>query len=251
MIKIKTPEEIKIMTEAGKILAEILEKIKDKALPGTSTEELERLAKSLVLSYKVECSFKGYMDYPTCLCTSINEEIVHAVPSERILKEGDILSIDFGVKYKGFHSDMAVTVSIGEVSPELKRLIKVTKKSLKRGIRNVRPGNTVGDIGNAIQRYVDDQGLGLVRDLCGHGIGRELHEDPQILNYGKRHSGEELKEGMVICIEPMVTLGDWKIKKGPDGFAFVTKDNSFSAHFEHMMAITSNGCRVLTEIQTD
>ena len=251
MIKIKTPEEIKIMTEAGKILAEILEKIKDKALPGTSTEELERLAKSLVLSYKVECSFKGYMNYPTCLCTSINEEIVHAVPSKRILKEGDILSIDFGVKYKGFHSDMAVTVPIGEVSPELKRLIKVTKKSLKRGIRNVRPGNTVGDIGNAIQRYVDDQGLGLVRDLCGHGIGRELHEDPQILNYGKRHSGEELKEGMVICIEPMVTLGDWKIKKGPDGFAFVTKDNSFSAHFEHMMAITSNGCRVLTEIQTD
>jgi len=248
MIKIKTPEEIKIMTEAGKILAEILEKIKDKALPGTSTEELERLAKSLVLSYKVECSFKGYMDYPTCLCTSINEEIVHAVPSKRILKEGDILSIDFGVKYKGFHSDMAVTVPIGEVSPELKRLIKVTKKSLKRGIRNVRPGNTVGDIGNAIQRYVDDQGLGLVRDLCGHGIGRELHEDPQILNYGKRHSGEELKEGMVICIEPMVTLGDWKIKKGPDGFAFITKDNSFSAHFEHMMAITSNGCRVLTEI---
>jgi len=251
MIKIKTPEEIKIMTEAGKILAEILEKIKDKALPGTSTEELERLARSFVLSYKVECSFKGYMNYPTCLCTSINEEIVHAVPSKRILKEGDILSIDFGVKYKGFHSDMAVTVSIGEVSPELKRLIKVTKKSLKRGIRNVRPGNTVGDIGNAIQRYVDDQGLGLVRDLCGHGIGRELHEDPQILNYGKRHSGEELKEGMVICIEPMVTLGDWKIKKGPDGFAFVTKDNSFSAHFEHMMAITSNGCRVLTEIQTD
>jgi methionyl aminopeptidase len=251
MIKIKTPEEIKIMTEAGKILAEILEKIKDKALPGTSTEELERLARSFVLSYKVECSFKGYMNYPTCLCTSINEEIVHAVPSKRILKEGDILSIDFGVKYKGFHSDMAVTVSIGEVSPELKRLIKVTKKSLKRGIRNVRPGNTVGDIGNAIQRYVDDQGLGSVRDLCGHGIGRELHEDPQILNYGKRHSGEELKEGMVICIEPMVTLGDWKIKKGPDGFAFVTKDNSFSAHFEHMMAITSNGCRVLTEIQTD
>ena len=248
MIKIKTPEEIKIMTEAGKILAEILEKIKDKALPGTSTEELERLARSFVLSYKVECSFKGYMNYPTCLCTSINEEIVHAVPSERILKEGDILSIDFGVKYKGFHSDMAVTVPIGEVSPELKRLIKVTKKSLKRGIRNVRPGNTVGDIGNAIQRYVDDQGLGLVRDLCGHGIGRELHEDPQILNYGKRHSGEELKEGMVICIEPMVTLGDWKIKKGPDGFAFITKDNSFSAHFEHMMAITSNGCRVLTEI---
>lgn len=247
MIKIKNPEEIKIMAEGGKILAEILEKIKKEALPGTSTEELERLAKSLVFSYKVECSFKGYMGYPACLCTSINEEIVHAVPSKRILKEGEILSLDFGIKYKGFHSDMAISVPIGEVSPESSRLIKVTKKALKRGIRNVRPGNTVGDIGNAIQRYVEDQGLGLVRDLCGHGIGRELHEDPQILNYGKRHSGEELKEGMVICIEPMVTMGDWQIKKGLDNYAFVTKDNSRSAHFEHMMAVTSNGCRVLTE----
>jgi methionyl aminopeptidase len=142
---------------------------------------------------------------------------------------------------------MALTVPVGEISPELNRLIKVNKKALKRGIRNVRPGNTFGDIGNAIQRYVEDQGLGLVRELCGHGIGKELHEDPQILNYGKRHTGPKIKEGMVICIEPMVTTGDWRIKKGPDGHAFVTKDGSFSAHFEHMMAVTSNGARVLTE----
>jgi methionyl aminopeptidase len=248
MIKIKSPEEIKIMAEGGKILANILEEIRKKASPGVSTEELESLALKLTLSHKVECSFKGFGGYPNCLCTSVNEEIVHAVPSKRILKEGDVLSLDFGVKYKGFHSDMALTIPIGEVSSDLKRLIKVTKKALKRGIRNVRPGNTVGDIGNSIERYVESQGLGLVKDLCGHGIGKELHEDPQILNYGKRHKGQELKEGMVICIEPMVTMGEGKIKKGPDGYSFVTKDGSFSAHFEHMMVITSRGCRVLTEI---
>jgi len=248
MIKLKTPEEIETMSEAGRILAKIMEELMKKVRPGISTKELDRLAESLILNYGGKCSFKGYQNFPACLCTSINEEIVHAVPSERVLKEGEIVSLDLGIFYKGFHCDMAITLPVGKIKPEAQRLIRVTKKALKRGIKKVRPGNRVGDIGNTIQRYVESQGFNVVRDLCGHGIGRELHEDPQILNYGKRHAGEELKEGMVICIEPMVTAGDWKLKKTKDGFGYKTQDGSLSCHFEHTVAITKEGCQILTEI---
>ncbi|MDI6891286.1 MAG: type I methionyl aminopeptidase, partial [Thermodesulfovibrionales bacterium] len=179
----------------------------------------------------------------------INEEIVHATPSERILKEGDILSLDLGICREGFHSDMAITVPVGKVSFEAQRLIRVTKKALKLAIKKVRPGNTFGDIGNTIQRYVESQGFNVVRDLCGHGIGRELHEEPKILNYGKRHSGEEIKEGMVFCLEPMVTMADWKIKRTKNGFGYETQDGSLSCHFEHQIAVTPNGCRVLTALE--
>jgi len=249
MISIKIPEEIKIMAEGGKILAKIMKGLEKKVRPGIATKELNELAESLILKSGGKCSFKGYEGYPACLCTSINEEVVHAPPSNRVLKEGDILSLDLGIFYKGFHSDMAVTIPVGKIGPEAARLIRVTKKALKRGIKKVKPGNTFGDIGNAIQRYVESQGFNVIRDLCGHGIGRELHENPKILNYGKRHSGPEIKEGMVFCLEPMVTMGDWKIKKGKDGFSFVTVDNSLSAHFEHMIAVTKTGCQVLTELK--
>ncbi len=248
MITIKTPEEISIMAEGARILAKIMGELEKAVRPGITTEELDRVAETLILKSKAKSSFKNYQGFPATLCTSINEEIVHAVPSNRILKEGDILSLDTGMRYKGFHSDMAVTLPVGKVSPEAQRLIRVTKKSLKRGIKKVRPGNTFGDIGNTIQRYVESQKFNVVRELCGHGIGKNLHEDPQILNYGKRHKGPEIKEGMVICIEPMVTAGDWRIKKGKDGQSFVTCDSSLSAHFEHMVAVTKSGAKILSVI---
>ena len=248
MITIKTPEEIKIMAEGGKILAGIMKELEKKVKSGITTEDLNRLAESLILKSEGKCSFKDYEDYPACLCTSINEEIVHSVPSARQLKDGDIISLDLGIFYQGFHTDMAITVPVGKISPETQRLIRATKKALKRGIKKTRPGNTIGDIGNTIQRYVEGQGFNVVRELCGHGIGKEIHEDPKILDYGKRHSGLEIKEGMVLCLEPMVTVGDWKLKKSADGFGYQTQDGSLSCHFEHTMVVTKNGAKILTMI---
>jgi len=256
MISIKTKEEIEIMAEGGKILAKIIKELEKKVRPGITTTTLDRLAESLILKSGGKCSFKGYKStdgetvrpYPFCLCTSINEEIVHCIPSDRILKEGDIISLDLGIFYRGFHTDMAITVPVGKISPEAQRLIRITKKALKRGIKKTKAGNTFGDIGNTIQRYVEDQGFNVVRDLCGHGIGKEVHEDPKILNYGKRHTGEEIKEGMVVCIEPMVTVGDWHIKKSKDTYGYETTGGSLSAHFEHTLVITKDGCKILTAI---
>jgi len=248
MVSIKTLEEIQIMAEGGKILAGIMKELEKKVKPGITTEDLNRLAENLILKSGGKCSFKGYEDYPACLCTSINEEIVHSVPSARQLKDGDIISLDLGIFYQGFHTDMAITVPVGKISPETQRLIRVTKKALKRGIKKTWPGNTIGDVGNTIQRYVEGQGFNVVRELCGHGIGKEIHEDPKILNYGKRHSGLEIKEGMVLCLEPMVTVGDWKLKKSADGFGYQTQDGLLCCHFEHTVAVTKNGCQVLTNL---
>jgi len=248
MITIKTPSEIQIMKEGGKILAKIMKKLEKQVRPGITTKELDRAVEALILKYGTEPSFKGYKGFPACLCTSVNEEIVHVIPSDRDLKEGDIVSLDLGILYKGFHSDMAITVPVEKISPEAQHLIRTTKKALKRGIKKVRPGNTIGDIANTIQRYIEGQGLGVVRELCGHGIGKNIHEDPQIPNYGKRRTGSELVEGMVICLEPMVTIGDWKIKKAKDGYGFQTKDGSLSAHFEHTIAVVKEGAEVLTEM---
>ncbi|MBU2539989.1 type I methionyl aminopeptidase [Patescibacteria group bacterium] len=248
MITIKTTEEIKIMKEGGKILAKIMKELEKQIKPGITTKELDRAAEALILKHGGKPSFKGYLDFPASLCTSINEEIVHCFPSERRLQEGDIISLDLGVLYKDFHTDMAITVPVGKVSPEAHRLIWVTKKALKRGLKKVKIGNTVSDIGNTIQRYVESQGLGVVRELCGHGIGRKVHEDPQIPNFGKRGEGSVLREGMIICLEPMVTIGDWQIKKARDNYGFKTKDNSLSAHFEHTILVTKAGFQVLTEL---
>ncbi len=245
-IKIKTEEEIMIMAEGAKILAQIMKELEKRVKPGVTTKYIDKAAEDLVLKYGAKPSFKNYNGFPATICASINEEVVHGLPSNRELKEGDIFSIDIGLIYKGYHSDMAVTVPVGEVSPEALRLIRATKKALKRGIKKVRVGVTFGDIGNTIQRYVEDQGYGVVRTLCGHGIGRELHEDPQISNYGKRKTGPVIKEGMVFCIEPMITIGSYDLKRSKDGYGFVTKDNSLSAHFEHTIAVTKKGVRVLT-----
>jgi len=248
MITIKTEKEIKVMAEGARMLAGVVEKLKKQARPGITTNELDRLAESLILKLGAKCNFKGEDNFPSCICASVNEQIVHAVPSERVLKEGDILSLDLGLLWKGFHTDMAVTLPVGKISFEAQRLLRVTKKALSRGIKKSKAGNTFGDIGETIQRYVESQGFNVVRDLCGHGIGRKLHEDPQIPNYGKRHKGPKIKEGMVFCLEPMVTMGNCQIKKGKDGFSFETKDGSLSAHFEHMVAITKKGPFVLTKL---
>lgn len=245
---IKTPEEIRVIAEGGKILAAVLKEVEKMVKPGIITLELNRAAEALILKHGAKPAFKGYERFPYSLCASVNEVVVHGFPSDYILREGDIVGLDLGVLYKGYNTDMAVTVAVGQVSFKAKRLIDVTKKALKLGIKKARHGNTTGDIGNTIQRYVEDQGYGVVRDLCGHGIGKGLHEDPQVPNYGQRHKGTELKEGMVICIEPMITIGDYRLKKAKDGYGFATKDGSLTAHFEHTIAITKDGCRVLTQI---
>ena len=246
MIPIKTLEEIKIMKEGGKILAEIMKELEKKVKPGIKTLELDRAAEALILNSGGKSSFKGYQNFPAALCVSVNEEIVHCIPSERILKEGDIISLDLGIFYKGYHSDMALTLAVGEIAKRAKDLIETTKTALKIGIQEIKAGKFFGDIGYVIQKHVEKNGFNVIRDLCGHGIGKELHEDPQILNYGKIKTEFEIKEGMVFCLEPMVVAGSWQIENAKDGYGYKTQDNSLSAHFEHTIAVTKNGYEVLT-----
>mgnify|MGYP001615811242 CR=1 FL=1 len=245
MVKLKTKEEIQIMAEGGKILATVLKEVASMAKPGITTLELDKAAEALILKHGAKPAFKGYEGFPYSLCASVNDVVVHGFPSNYELQDGDIVGLDLGVLYKGFNTDMAVTVAVGNTSYEAKRLLMVTKKAMKVGIKKARAGSTTGDIGNAIQRYVETQGYGIVRDLCGHGIGKEVHEDPQVPNYGQRHKGTELKEGMVICIEPMLTIGSYHLKTAKDGYGFATKDGSLAAHFEQTVAVTKNGSVVL------
>ncbi|MDP2930092.1 MAG: type I methionyl aminopeptidase [bacterium] len=253
MISIKTPEEIKIMTEGGKRLAKIMRQLGKKVRPGVATIELETLAERLVLESGGKPSFKGYQGddldkpYPACLCISVNKELVHAVPLERVLKAGDIVSLDIGMQRGGFHTDMARTFAVGKITSTAKKLMAVTKKALEIGVKQIKPGNRIGDISFAIQQYVEKNNLNVVRELCGHGIGRELHEDPQIMNFGEKGKGEILKEGMVICIEPMVTIGHWRLKQSADGFGYETKDGSLSCHFEDTIVVTKRGHSTLTK----
>ncbi len=247
-IAIKTSEEIKIMRENGHLLAEIMAEVAKLVKPGITTKHLDRAAESLILSSGAKPNFKGYQGFPATFCTCLNEEIVHCVPSsKRILREGDIITLDGGLIKNGFHADMAITLPVGDIEPETQRLLRVTKKALKRGIKKVRPGITFGDISNSIQRAIESQGFSVIKDLGGHGIGRDLHEDPMILNYGKRGKGEKVREGMVFCLEPMASAGDWRIKTAKDGYGYQTRDGSLSAHFEHMVAVTKYGYEVLTE----
>ncbi len=249
MVKIKTPEEIEIMAENGIILAGVIKELEKEIRPGIATKELDRVAEALILKSGAKCSFKGYQGFPSCLCSSINEEIVHAVPSQKKLKEGDLISLDLGLFRNGYHSDMAVTLCLGKTAPEVLKLVRTAKIALEKGIRKIKPGNKIGDIGYAIQEYIESQGFSVVRELCGHGIGRKIHEDPQVLNYGRQKTGIEIKEGMVLCLEPMVTAGDWRIRKSKDGHCYKTKDNSLSAHFEHTVAVLKNGAKILTVVK--
>ncbi len=248
MIILKSPDEIAVIKEGAKILAEIVKNLEEEAKPGITTKYLDKVASDLIFKFGAKPSFKNHMGFPAALCASVNEIIVHGIPSERKLEEGDLLSLDLGVFYKGFHSDMAVTVAVGRTAKENLKLLSVAKKALEIAVKKAKPGNTFGDIGFAIQKFAEDKGYNVVRELCGHGIGKNLHEDPQIPNYGKKGTGEEIKEGMVFCIEPMLTVGDWHIKRAKDGYGFASCDGSLSAHFEHTVAITKNGAKVLTKL---
>jgi methionyl aminopeptidase len=245
----KSPAEIEKMRRSGKIVRQVLDELATLVKAGVSTMDLERAAAAKIKGLGAKPAFKGYYDYPCCLCTSINNEIVHGIPNEkRVLKEGDIVSIDCGVVLDGYYGDAAVTVPVGNGHNEtLKKLLKVTEESLYKAIENAKVGNTVGDVGAAVQEYVEAAGFSVVREFVGHGIGTKLHEDPQVPNFGTRGHGARLREGMVLAIEPMVNVGRPGARVLEDKWTAVTEDGSFSAHFEHCVAITQNGPVILTQ----
>ena len=252
MISLKSAREVEIMRRANVIVAEILEALKKKVAPGVTTLELDALAEELTYKKKAQPAFKGYTmagrTYPRSLCTSINEEIVHGIPSERELKEGDVVGLDFGVICEGFYGDAAVTVGVGKVSEEARRLMQVTEEALYKGIEQLREGNRLGDLSAEIQKTVEDAGYSVVRVFVGHGIGKKLHEEPPVPNYGERDRGLRLREGMVLAIEPMVNAGGCDVEIKEDGWTAVTKDGSLAAHFEHSVAITKDGPYILSKI---
>lgn len=248
MVILKLPDEIEKLRTSNLIVAEILGALREKVRPGVTTGELNTVCEGLCRKKRVKPAFKGYRGYPYALCTSVNGEVVHGMPSERPLVSGDILSLDFGVNYKGYYGDAAITVPVGAVSDEAKRLLKVTEAGLYDAIRQARAGNRLGDVSSAVQQQVEAAGFSVVRDFVGHGIGRSLHEDPQIPNYGVRGRGIELKPGMVLAIEPMVNEGSYEVQILPDGWTVVTRDGKLSAHFEHSVAVTENGPDILSRI---
>jgi methionyl aminopeptidase len=244
----KSSSEIEKMRRSGRMVREVLDSVREAVAPGVTTMDLERVAERKIKELGAKPAFKGYYDYPCVLCTSINDEIVHGIPSERrVLKTGDIVSIDTGVVLDGFYGDSAITVPVGELSPELQKLLDVTRESLYRGIEAARIGNTIGDVGAAVQKLVEANGFSVVREFVGHGIGTKLHEDPQVPNYGAPGSGPRLRDGMVLAIEPMVNVGEPETRLLNDKWTAVTKDGSWSAHFEHCVAVTKNGPVILTE----
>lgn len=244
---LKSPEEIDRMRRPAGIVAEILEILKEKVSPGATTMDLEEIAASEVKKHKAKPAFKGYKGYPFCLCTSINEEVVHGMPSKkRVLKEGDILSVDFGAYADGFYGDSAFTVPVGAISREAAKLLEVTEKSLGLAVEAATEGNRLLDISFAVQNFVEAEGFSVVRDFVGHGIGRDLHEPPQVPNFGPPGRGLRLKQGMVLAIEPMINVGKPDVKVLDDGWTAVTADGRLSAHFEHTVAITEEGPIVLT-----
>jgi len=246
-IILKSRDEIEKLRKSNIIVAEVLEILKENVMPGIATMDLERIAGEELEKRKVMSAFKGYNGYPYCLCTSINEEVVHGMPSERrVLKEGDIISIDFGVCHSGYYGDAAFTVPVGKISPEAKRLIDAAAECLERAISSARVGNRLHDISSAIQSHAEKEGYSVVRTFVGHGIGRELHEPPQVPNFGLPGTGIRLKEGMVLAIEPMINQGGSEVKVLTDGWTAVTADGSLSAHFEHSVAITQDGPFVLS-----
>ncbi len=248
----KSESEISYMREGGKILSYILQLLAENVKPGVYGEELEEIAEREIKRYNLTPSFKNYRiskegrPFPSSICLSINDEIVHGFPFDKVIKDGDVVGIDMGVKYRGLHTDSAVTVGAGRLSDKASKLIEVTRNSLQIGIEQVKAGGRVGDIGFAIQSYVEKNGFSVVRDLVGHGVGRSIHELPEIPNFGEKGKGLELRAGMTFAIEPMVNAGSWRIKCDPDQWTIRTLDGSLSAHFEHTVAVTQKGCEVLT-----
>jgi len=245
----KSPAEIEKMRRSGRVVREVLDHVRSLVVPGATTMDLERAAEKKMKDLGVKPAFKGYYDYPCVLCTSVNEEIVHGIPSDkRMLKAGDIVSVDCGVVLDGYYGDAAITVPVGEeITPELRKLLKVTEDSLYRGIEKVRIGNSVGDVGSAVQQLVEAAGFSVVREFVGHGIGTKLHEEPQVPNFGTPGHGAKLREGMVLAIEPMVNYGKPEARVLSDKWTAVTADGSYSAHFEHCVAVTKDGPMILTQ----
>jgi methionyl aminopeptidase len=246
MVTLKTTEQTAKMREAGKVVAEMLAACRATVRPGITTAELDRVAAGVLKRAGAASSFLGYHGYPATICTSVNSEIVHGIPAKRKLKEGDIVGIDAGAIIDGWHADAAITVPVGRISPEAERLIRVTEEALRRGIAAARVGGRLGDIGNAVQRYVEAEGFSIVENYVGHGIGRAMHEDPQVPNYGLADRGLVIKEGLCIAIEPMVNAGGKATRVLEDHWTVVTVDGSLSAHFEHSLACTAAGPVVLT-----
>lgn len=248
MIEIKTKDQIALMRKAGRIVAETLEVMREKVRPGITTSELDKIAEDYIRRQNAIPAFKGYNGFPATLCTSVNDEVVHGIPGLRALKSGDIISIDCGAQIDGFFGDAAVTLPVGEIDPELDELLKVTEESLKLGIAQAIIGNRLFDISHAVQVFVEGNGMSVVRDYVGHGIGRKMHEEPQVPNFGRPGRGPRLEVGMALAIEPMVNLGVYQVETLENGWTVVTKDRQASAHFEHTVAITENGPEILTRI---
>ena len=245
-IILKSRDEISIMREAGRIVAETLQLLVDRLRPGLVEKELDEIVRREFRKRGVVPTFLGYQGYPATVCVSINDEIVHGIPGNREFMDGDIVSIDLGCTYKGFVADAAVSVGVGQVSADAQRLIDVTREALWRGIAAARAGGRLGEIGAAIQTFVEGEGFSVVREYVGHGVGRQMHEDPQVPNYGNPESGPVLRPGMVLAIEPMVNVGDWRTKRDSDNWTVRTLDGSLSAHFEHTIAVTGGEAEVLT-----
>lgn len=246
---IKTPKELALMRTSGHILAEILAVLRERVAPGMTTGELDAIAAEEIKARKVLPAFKGYRGYTACLCISVNEEIVHGIPGKRVMQDGDVVSIDAGVIYRGYYSDSAITVVLGESTPEKDRLVRVTREAMLAGIAAARPGGRLGDVSASVQKLGDEHKLGIIRKYVGHGIGRAMHEDPGVPNFGARGTGEVLLPGMCLAIEPMFTLGHYDTKELADGWTVITADGSLAAHWEHTIAITENGPEILTAIE--
>jgi len=247
MVICKSPAELEKMYRAGQVVYGALAEMRKMVKPGISTKDLDQFAEAYTIEHKAKPAFKGYRGYPGSVCTSINQEVVHGIPSAaRKLKEGDILSMDFGVELDGYFGDAALTVPVGKVSPAREKLLRVTRESLEQAIEKVRPGNRLGDVSAAVQQWVEKSGFSVVREFVGHGIGTKMHEDPQLPNYGSAGHGAKLQEGMVLAIEPMVNTGGPGVRVLADDWTAVTTDGSDSAHFEHTVAVTKNGPWILT-----
>jgi methionyl aminopeptidase len=247
MITIKSSREIALMKEASQILVKARQALFEKIQPGISTEALDQHADKIIRDLGGIPSFKDYEGYPKSICTSVNEVVIHGIPSQKvILKDGDIISIDIGVNVKGYHADSAFTYAVGNISKDAKQLLEITEKALYIAIQEAKPDNYVSNIGHAIENFIKPYGYGIVETFTGHGIGKALHEAPQVLNYGPKNQGPKLKPGMTICIEPMINLGTKDVKVLSDGWTVVTEDKSLSAHFEHMILITEDGCEIMT-----
>ncbi len=246
MIVCRSAAEIDRLARVNRLVASVLAELAMMVAPGVTTREVDRQAERRLRDAGAEPAFKGYHGYPATICASVNEQVVHGIPSSRALAEGDILSVDLGARLDGYYGDSAVTLAVGRVSSDAQRLLRVTEEALYKGIAPVRPGARVSDIGAAVQQHVEAEGFSVVREFVGHGIGTKLHEEPQIPNYGNAGRGPRLAEGMVLAIEPMVNLGRAAVKVLADGWTAVTKDGSLSAHFEHTVVVTGGGCRILT-----